>query len=67
MNWKDRYRATLIEVDPGKLLSLIHDTEVAMTLRSESEPKISDHELKEISDATCTLRILRRHALAGSV
>ena len=67
MNWKDQYRAALIETDPAKLLSLIHDTEVAMRGRSESLPTVSNEELQAISDATCTLGILKSHALAGSV
>lgn len=65
MNWKDRYKAALVEVDPAKLLSLIHDTEVAMTSRSESLPAVTNEEREEMSDATCTLRILKNHTQAG--
>lgn len=60
MNWKDRYRAALIEVDPARLLNLIRDTEVAMNMRSESTPAVTKQELQEMSDATCTLRILEK-------
>jgi hypothetical protein len=67
MNWKDRYRAVLVEIDPARLLSLIHDTEVAMTVRSESLPAVTTQELQEMSDATCTLRFLKSHAQAGCV
>lgn len=67
MNWKDRYRAALIEVDPAKMLILIQDTEVAMSVRSKSAPAVTTQELEEMSDATCTLSILRNHAHAGCV
>lgn len=62
MNWKDRYRAALIEVDTARLLSLIHDTEVAMSARSESLPAVTTQEMQEMSDATWTLRLLKSHA-----
>lgn len=67
MNWKDQYMAALVEVDPGKLLGLIHETEVAMTSRSESIPKVSEGEQMEMHNATCTLRILKSHAEAGRI
>ena len=67
MNWKDKYRAALVEVDPARLLSLIDDTEVAMTSRSASTPAVTKLELQEISDATWTLRILKSHAQAERV
>lgn len=59
MNWKDRYRSALVEIDPTKLLSLIHETEVAMSERSESSPAVTTQELEEMSDATCALLILK--------
>ena len=65
MNWKESYRAALVEVDPAKLMGLIRDTELAMTLRKESLPKASNQELQEISDATCGLSILKSHAQHG--
>jgi hypothetical protein len=61
MNWRDSYRATLTEVDPSRLLSLIRQTELAITLRSESLPKISNEEQEEMNDANCGLRILKSH------
>lgn len=67
MTWKDIFRAALVEVDPAKLLVLIHEAEIAMTARSESLPTVSNEELLAIGDATCTLRILKRHALGASV
>jgi hypothetical protein len=67
MTWKETFRAALVEVDPVKLLALIHDAEIAMTERSEFLPTVSNEELQAISDATCTLRILKSHTLAGSV
>jgi hypothetical protein len=67
MYWKDTFRAALIEIDPAKQLNLIHDAQQAMTLRSESLPKISSHELDEMNDATRTLQILKSHAQAGRV
>lgn len=62
MNWKESYRAALVEVDPLKLLGLIRDTELAMALRRESVPRICNQELQEMSDANCSLRILKSHA-----
>lgn len=65
MNWKERYMAALLEVDGGKLLGLIHETEVAMASRSESIPKLTDAEQLEMNNATCTLNILKRDAQVG--
>ena len=62
MNWKDQYRAALVENNPASLLSLIHETEIAMSMRSESLPAATTQELEEMNDATCTLRILKSHA-----
>ena len=62
MNWKERYRAALVEIDPTRLLSLIHDTEVAMSGRSESLPAVTTQERQEMGDATRTLGILKSHA-----
>ena len=62
MNWKDQYKSALVEIDPTRLLSLIHDTEIAMNVRSESLPAVTTQELQEMSDATCTLSILKSHA-----
>lgn len=64
MNWKDRYRAALVEIDPITLLSLIHDTEVAMAARSKSLPLVTTQELQEMSDANRTLIILKNHMQA---
>ena len=61
MNWKDRYMAALLEVDDGKLLSLIHETEVAMASRSKSVPRVTDAEQLEMKNANCTLGILKKH------
>lgn len=66
MNWKDSYRAALVEVDSAKLIALIHEAEAAMTARSESGT-VSNEELQAVSDARRTLRILKNHALAASV
>lgn len=66
MTWKETFRAALVEVDTAKLLGLIHEAEIAMTVRKESLPTVSIEELQAIGDATCTLRILKSHALAGS-
>lgn len=67
MNWKDSFRAALVEVDSTKLMALIQEVETAMAARSESLPKVSNEELQAISDARCTLRILKSHAPAASV
>jgi hypothetical protein len=60
--WKDRYRAALVEVDPEKLVTLIQEIEAAIGSRSESLPVVTTLEQQEMSDATCTLRILKGHA-----
>ena len=62
MDWKDRYKAALVETDPSKLLSLITDAEIAMSSRSESLPTVTKQEMQEIGDATWTLRLLKSHA-----
>ena len=62
MTWKQAYRAALIEVDPVKLLGLIHDTEIAIALRADSLLQLSRQELQEMNDATCGLKILKTHA-----
>ena len=67
MDWKERYQAALVEVDPVKLLSLIHDTEAAISIRSESEPNVPAEELQAMSDATSTLHVLKRHELAQTI
>ena len=67
MNWKDRYGAALVEIDPTRLLRLIHEAEVAMGARSESLPVVTAQELQEMSDASYTLRVLKSHAQVGSV
>lgn len=67
MNWKERYRAALIEIDPTRLLNLIQDTEAAMSLRSESLPAVTTQELLEMSDAAYTLRVLKSRAEVGSL
>ena len=64
MNWKESYRAALVEVNASKLLLLIQQTESAMRARSESIPAAPLEELRAIIDATCTLRILKSQALA---
>ena len=59
MNWKDRYRAALVAIDPVALLSLINATEAAISERSESSTALTTQELQEMRDANCTLRILK--------
>lgn len=65
MNWKDLYRAALVAVDPVALLSLIHDTEAAISERSESLPAVTAQELQEMRDANCTLGILKSNLQAA--
>lgn len=65
MTWKDRYRAALVAIDPVALLGLIHDAEAAISERSESLPAVTTHELQEMSDANCTLRILKSNLQAA--
>ena len=67
MKWKDLYWAVLVEVDPAKLLLLIHDTEAAMMEYSASVPPISSEEQQAIRDATSTMHILRNLAVEHSV
>lgn len=67
MTWKDKFRSVLVEVDPMKLLALIHEAENAMMARSQSLTKVSDEERLALGDATYTLGILKKHARAESV
>ena len=57
--WRDRYAEALTAIEHDKLLNLIHETELAMSLRAESLPSVTAHEMQEMKDATCTLRILK--------
>jgi hypothetical protein len=67
MDWRDRFRAALVEVDLDKLSSLIHETQVAMASRSDSLPALTDEERLEMSDATCTMQILKTYIATGHV
>lgn len=62
MNWKESYRAALVEVDPARLLHLIHDAEAAISQRAEVSPAVTIEERQELGDATSTLCILKNHA-----
>ena len=65
MNWKDQYRAALVEVNPDRLLGLIHDAEAAMRARSESLPAVTLQELQEMGNANWALSILKSHVQAA--
>lgn len=66
MHWKDSYRAALIEVDPDRLLHLIHEAEVAISQQSNGSPAPTIQERQELGDAISTLRLLKDNVCTPS-
>jgi hypothetical protein len=63
--WYSVYSAALLELNPRKLRTLIHDAETAMFSRIQtiSEGPDSNHERETIADALSNLRALQRDVL----
>jgi hypothetical protein len=59
MTWKKLYRATLVEIDRTRRLSLIHETVAAIRLRSKSSPTVTQEEQQQMNDATHALGLLK--------
>jgi hypothetical protein len=67
MNWREQYKKALVEIEPTRLLDLVHEAELAISARLESLPVASDEEIQQMSDATRTLRILKSYAATAGV
>jgi hypothetical protein len=63
--WYSVYSAALLELNPTKLRTLIHDAETAIfsRIQSLSEDPDSNHERETIADALSNLRALQRNML----
>lgn len=63
--WYSVYSAALLELNPAKLRTLIHDAETAIfsRIQSLSEDPDSNHERETIADALSNLRALQRNML----
>jgi len=67
--WQPEYRAALLEVDPKKLLELVHAAEGAIFNRLQELAQSSDSpdnkaERQAIQDALSNLRVLQREKLS---
>jgi hypothetical protein len=58
--WRDSYRAAILELDPKRLQARVKAAEDAINARASSDARISRDERREMSDALSTLRILKR-------
>jgi hypothetical protein len=66
-DWKDLYRAALVEWNPRKLKARVQETEAAIAARLQHLPTDCDAESLEIRDALSALRILKQETIAGGV
>jgi hypothetical protein len=58
--WRDLYRAAILELDPKRLQARVKAAEDAINLRALSGARVSRDEQREMIDALSTLRILKR-------
>jgi hypothetical protein len=58
--WRDLYRAAIVELEPKRLQVLVKAAEEAIDARASSEAQVSRDERREMDDALSTLRILKR-------
>ncbi|HWO28493.1 MAG TPA: hypothetical protein VNO32_06805 [Candidatus Acidoferrum sp.] len=58
--WRDLYRAAILELDPKRLQARVKAAEDAIHARALSEARVSRDERREMNDALSTLRILNR-------
>lgn len=58
--WRDLYRAAILELDPKRLQARVKAAEDAINARASCEARVSRDERREINDALSTLRILKR-------
>lgn len=59
-NWRDLYRAAILELDPKRLQARVKAAEDAIQARASGEARVSRDERREMNDALSTLRILKR-------
>jgi hypothetical protein len=58
--WRDLYRAAVLELDPKRLQARVQAAEDAINARASCEARVSREERREMNDALSTLRILKR-------
>jgi hypothetical protein len=58
--WRDLYRAAILEFDPKQLQARVKAAEDAIHVRAACEARVSRDERREMNDALSTPRILKR-------
>jgi hypothetical protein len=58
--WRNLYRAAILELDPKRLQARVKTAEDAIHVRASSGARVSREERREMDDALSTLRILKR-------
>jgi len=58
--WRDLYKAAILELDPEKLEVRVSAAEDAINARLSSGSQLSRTERKAMEDALTTLRVLKR-------
>jgi hypothetical protein len=58
--WRDLYRAAILELDPKRLQARVKAAEDAIHARATCAARVSRDERREMNDALSTLRILKR-------
>jgi hypothetical protein len=58
--WRDLYRAAILELDPKQLQARVKAAEDAINARALNEARVSRDERREMNDALSTLRMLKR-------
>jgi hypothetical protein len=58
--WRELYRAAILELDPKRLQARVKAAEDAINARALNEARVSRDERREMNDALSTLRILKR-------
>jgi hypothetical protein len=68
-DWYSPYTAALLELNPTKLSTRIHEAEIAISSRVQklAEEPDSSRELEAIADALSSLRALQRNILRDHV
>jgi hypothetical protein len=60
IQWRDLYRAAILELDPKRLQARVKAAEDAINARALSDARVSRDERREMNDALSTLRMLKR-------
>jgi hypothetical protein len=58
--WRDLFKAAILELDPEQLQVRVRAAEDAINARASSGSQISRTERKAMEDALATLRVLKR-------